>query len=38
MYEVIANQLPEDKIEKIKQFSKVYTTTMISDALMMHLH
>ena len=31
--EVIANQLPEDKIEKIKQFSKENTTTMIGDGI-----
>lgn len=31
--EVIANQLPEDKIEKIKQFSKENTTTMFGDGI-----
>ena len=31
--EVIANQLPEDKIEKIKQFSKENITTMIGDGI-----
>ncbi|MFL2564113.1 MAG: heavy metal translocating P-type ATPase [Flavobacteriales bacterium] len=30
---VIANQLPEDKIEKIKQFSKENTTTMFGDGI-----
>ena len=30
---VIANQLPEDKIEKIKQFSKENITTMIGDGI-----
>lgn len=31
--EVIANQLPEDKIEKIKQFSKENTTAMFGDGI-----
>ena len=31
--EVIANQLPEDKIEKIIQFSKENTTTMFGDGI-----
>ena len=31
--EVIANQLPEDKIDKIKQFSKENTTTMFGDGI-----
>jgi len=30
---VIANQLPEDKIEKIKWFNKENTTTMIGDGI-----
>ena len=30
---VIANQLPKDKIEKIKQFNKENTTTMIGDGI-----
>ena len=31
--EVYANQLPEDKIEKIKQFSKEYNTAMVGDGI-----